>query len=87
MLRLTDGAAARLRRMLDRLEAGPRASVRVRTVQRGLLIDVDERRPDDLVVEHGGRPLLVCDPRSAHRLSGRILDAERTPRGDVLVFC
>ncbi len=83
---LTITAAARLKRLFEQSGLSTRESLRLRAVAGGIELGFDEPRPDDAALVHGNRTLLVLDPATSRRLSGRVIDVESTAAGDDFVI-
>jgi Fe-S cluster assembly iron-binding protein IscA len=84
MLTLTESAGVHLTDALA--EAPEQAAVRLTVEQQSLAPRLDTAREDDVTFEHGGRTVLVLEPKLAEMLADRTLDTHETEQGPRLVL-
>ncbi len=82
---ITQPAAARLKRLLEKARLEKDESVRLRATGDGLEVFFDNARPGDDRVVYQDRTLFLLDPRTSRRLAGRRIDLEVTDAGEALV--
>jgi len=87
MIEVTERAKQELQRLLAANVDWPGA--RLRLVDRGdgvLGLGIDIQAPEDEVIEHDGKALLLVEPKLANNLKRITLDADDTPEGIQLVI-
>ena len=80
MLQLTEKAAARLESTLAELELEQGDCFRLGLTEEGIKLAVDQERPGDATIEHGGSVLLVIDAVSAGQFEGHVMDFDEVAR-------
>jgi Fe-S cluster assembly iron-binding protein IscA len=87
MLQLTPAAANHLHILLSTKAAPAKAAVRIVRGESGeFQISADVPKSDDVGFEYQGRTVLVLDKQTSELLNDRVLDVERSPRGDTLTL-
>ena len=81
MLTVTEPARERLLTKLDRKNAAGDECMRVTRREGGWRLVVARAQPDDTIVEHQGRPVLVMDATVSESISSMVLDVDQTTRG------
>jgi hypothetical protein len=84
MFIVTEAARIRLVEKLARKRAGDNVAMRFVRRRQGWSLRPDAPASNDVAFVHEGRTVLVLDPRVAHRLADRTLDAQDTPAGSRL---
>ena len=81
MLNVTTAAGEFLNDVLETANASDRSAVRLSVDGDGLSAAIDNERPGDASVDHGGRKVLLLDRQASSALSERTLDLQATPEG------
>ena len=87
MINITERAKQKLKIILTTSADWPDA--RLRLIDRGqgkLGLGLDIENPDDKIVEHEGKKLLLIESALANNVKRITLDVESTPDGDELVI-
>jgi Fe-S cluster assembly iron-binding protein IscA len=87
MLEVTERAKIELQRLLNTKADWPGA--RLRLIDRGngvLGLGIDILAPEDEVVEHDGKALILVEPKLANNLKNITLDADNTSEGLNLII-
>ena len=87
MIEITEHAKDELYRLLNAKVDWPGALLRLIDRGQGKLgLGIDIQKPDDMVVEHEGKRLMLVENALASNLGGITLDVDSTPDGPELVI-
>ena len=87
MIEVTERAKQELQRLLVANVDWPGALLRLVDRGNGVLgLGIDIQAPEDEVIEHNGKALLLVKPKLADNLERMTLDADNSPEGLQLVI-
>ena len=86
MLTMTEAAGGYVNQMLNEVDAGHEAALRLMAEPNGVKTALDTPRAGDRSFAYEGRNVVVVDEQTSEVLSSSTLDVEVTPTGKKLIL-